>query len=67
MIAGVLTADEAIAYLRLDTMGLRDPRGALDRYRKLGRLRGTQVGRCVMYLRSELDKFLERQTVAVPR
>ena len=67
MYSAVLTADEAIRYLRLDTMGLKNPQLTLDRYRRSGRLRGTQVSKRVVYLQEELDRFLRRLTDENPR
>lgn len=63
----LLTEDEAIRYLRLDTTGVGRPGQTLERYRAMGLLRGTQVGRRVFYRRIELERFLERQTDANPR
>lgn len=63
----LLTEDEAIHYLRLDTTGVLNPGQTLERYRAMSLLRGTQVGRRVFYRRIELERFLERQTDANPR
>ena len=64
----LLTEDEAIRYLRLDTItGLRNPSETLARYRAQGMLRGTQVSKRVFYRRVELDRFLERVTAENPR
>ena len=63
----LLTEDEAIRYLRLDLIDVDDPRETLRRYRKLGLLRGTQVGKCVRYRLVELEAFLARITEAYPR
>jgi hypothetical protein len=60
----VLTADEAIAYLRLDTTGAKSPRRSLDDYRASGRIRGTRVGSRIMYRRIDLDTFLADQAAA---
>lgn len=65
--AGLLTEDEAIAYLRLDTIDIADRRATLRRYREAGQLRGTQVSKRVFYLRDELDAFLKRATQDNPR
>lgn len=65
--AGLLTEDEAIAYLRLDTIDIADRRATLRRYREAGQLRGTQVSKRVFYLREELDAFLKRATQDNPR
>lgn len=64
----LLTEAEAIRYLRLDTIGgTKNPAETLERYRAMGRLRGTQVGRKVFFRRVELDRFLELQTDSNPR
>ncbi len=64
----LLTEEEAIRYLRLDTIaGLRNPKETLARYRAMGQLRGTQVSKRIFYRRVELDRFLERVTAENPR
>lgn len=63
----LLTTDEAIRYLRLDLVDTKDGKKTLAYYRKKGLLRGTQVGKAVLYRRLELDEFIKRQTDAVPR
>ncbi len=64
----LLTEDEAVRYLRLDTIaGLRNPKETLARYRANGMLKGTQVSKRVFYRRVELDRFLERLTAENPR
>jgi len=63
----VLTEDEAVRYLRLDTIRIANPAATLLRYRKLGLLRGTQIGKKVCYRRVELEKFLEKITDKNPR
>jgi hypothetical protein len=63
----LLSPDEAVRYLRLDEIDTKNPNETLERYRKLGRLKATQVSKRLFYLRSELDQFLETQTVIVKR
>ena len=64
----LLTEQEAIQYLRLDTIaGLKRPGETLARYRASGMLRGTQVSKAVFYRRIELDRFLETLTENNPR
>lgn len=64
----LLTEDEAVRYLRLDTIaGLKNPAQTLARYRAAGLLRGTQVSKSVFYRRIELDRFLDRLTSENPR
>ncbi len=61
----LMTAEEAIRFLRLDD--LKAPVDVLYQYRRRGLLRGTQVGRNIRYLRSELIQCLERLTEEKPR
>jgi len=63
----LLTEQEAISYLRLDTINIQNPSDTLQRYRALGHLRGTQLSKRVFYLRSELDHFLRKLTDKNPR
>lgn len=63
----LLTEEEAIRYLRLDIIDVENPEDTLRRYRKQGLVRGTQVGKCVRYRRSELEAFLDRITEKNPR
>jgi hypothetical protein len=63
----LLTEDEAIDYLRLDTIDIADRKATLRRYREAQQLRGTQVSKRVFYLRKELDAFLDRATNENPR
>jgi len=58
----LLTEDEAIRSLRLD--GTPHPARTLKYYRERGMLRSTVVGRRSLYRRVELERFLERQTLA---
>ena len=58
----LLTESEAIRYLRLDTIEITNPSETLRRYRATGLLRGTQVSKRIFFLRTELDRFLERIT-----
>ncbi len=54
----LLTEEEAIRYLRLDTVDIRNRKATLRRYREQGLLRGTQVSKRVFYRRVELERFL---------
>jgi hypothetical protein len=63
----LLTEDEAIRYLRLDLIGIKNPGETLRYYRKEGRLKGTQISKRVFYLREELDRFLNNVTEKNPR
>ncbi len=61
----LLTAEEAVRFLRLED--LKDPLDVLYQYRRKGVLRGTQVGRHIRYLRSEIVACLEKLTEEKPR
>jgi hypothetical protein len=63
----LLTEEEAIRYLRLDSIVVANPRATLARYRRMGLLKGTQVGKCVRYRRAELERFLQAVTDKNPR
>ena len=63
----LLTEEEAIRYLRLDTVDIEHPKETLRRYREQGLLRGTQVSKRIFYRRVELDRLLERLTEGNPR
>ena len=64
----LLTEEEAVRYLRLDTInGLKNPKETLARDRAMGMLKGTQVSKRIFYRRVELDRFLERLTNENPR
>lgn len=63
----MLTEEEAVRYLRLDMIDIKDPAETLRRYRAEGKLRGTQLGKCVRYRRVELERFLDRITDENPR
>ncbi|MEM7210307.1 MAG: helix-turn-helix domain-containing protein [Pseudomonadota bacterium] len=59
----VLTAEEAVRFLRLDgPRGPRDPYQVLYRYRRQCLLKGVQIGREIMYTKEELMAFLRRKT-----
>lgn len=63
----LLTEDEAIRYLRLDTINISDPSATLRRYRENRLLRGTHISKKIFYRRAELDRFIERVTEGNPR
>jgi hypothetical protein len=58
----LLTGDEAIRYLRLDTVGHKNPSTTLRYYRERQKLRATQVGRKLFYSKKELDRLIENLT-----
>ncbi len=57
-----MTPGEAVAFLRLDQTGIKDPLLSLRYYREKGLLRATRIGKAIRYRRVELDRFLEGQT-----
>ncbi|MBY0233176.1 MAG: helix-turn-helix domain-containing protein [Gemmataceae bacterium] len=61
MTTTLMTEAEAIAYLRLDSAGLRRPDEALRWLRRTGRLKYAKVGRRVRFRREWLDELVERQ------
>lgn len=63
----VMTETEAARFLRLDLIRIKDPAETLAYYRRKGLLRGTQIGKCVRYRRSELERFLDLITEKNPR
>ena len=58
----LLTEAEAIRYLRLDIDGPAKPENTLKYYREKKKLKGTQIGKRVLYTRKALDQFLEKMT-----
>lgn len=56
----LLTAEEAIRYLRLDVGDSKNPERTLQYYREKGQLKGVQVARHLRYRRVDLDDFLSR-------
>ena len=63
----LLTEEEAIRYLRLDTVRIAEPSATLRRYRDMGLLRATQVSKRLFYRRVELDRLLDRLPEINPR
>lgn len=58
----LLTPNEAVRYLRIDKLGLKNPLNTLKYYREKGLLKGTYIGNHLFYTKQELDKFIERMT-----
>jgi len=58
----LLTEAEAIRYLRLDTIGHKNPSNTLRYYREKHKLRATKVGKGLFYTRKELGRFIEQLT-----
>ncbi len=63
----VMTEAEVIQFLRLDLIGIRNPSETLSYYRRRGLLRGTQIGKCIRYRRTEVERFLDTITEQNPR
>lgn len=58
----LLTEDEAIKYLRLDTLNLRNPSDTLRYYRNKRLLNATPISNHLFYTRKALNEFLEKIT-----
>ena len=56
----VLTAEEAVRFLRLDTNGTKFPEASLDHYQREGLLHPITIGKCRKYPLSELLRFIDR-------
>lgn len=56
----VLTAEEAIKFLRLDTNGTKHPETTLQHYINEGLLIPITIGKCRKYPLPELVRFVER-------
>ena len=56
----VLTAEEAVLFLRLDQTGIKDPLLSLRYYREKGLLRGVKIGLKLRYRLADLLDFLDR-------
>jgi hypothetical protein len=59
----LLTSFEAVIYLRLDQLGLRQPRESLRWMRRRGLVKFARVGRSVVYRQSWLDDLIDRSAV----
>ena len=60
----LLTQEEAIAVLRLDHLGLKDPRESLRYLRRTGQLGYVKVAGRILIPRGEIGDYLERQRVS---
>ena len=58
----LLTPQEAVRYLRLDTTGSKRPLLTLRHYRQQHKLQVTRLGKRLLYSRRELDRFIEIMT-----
>ena len=56
----VLTSQETIVFLRLDTNGTKHPESTLEHYQKEGLLIPITIGKCRKYPLSELLRFIDR-------
>jgi len=63
----LLTEDEAIRYLRLDTDDSADPKKTLKYYRDTGKLVAIKVGRRKRYRRQDLENFLAQKSELIQR
>ena len=63
----LLTEYEAIRYLRLDTIKIKNPTATLRRYRDAGMLRAVQISKKIFYKRTELERFIEKLMEQNPR
>jgi len=58
----LLTEQEAISFLRLDTDGPTDPTRTLKHYRDKGLLHPTRIGKKLRYSKKELLSFIDLMT-----
>lgn len=58
----LLTEQEAIHFLRLDTDTIKTPHRTLKYYRDKGQLRGTRIGNNFCYTKKELLAFIDKAT-----
>jgi len=58
----LLTEDEAIRYLRLDTLGRKAPSKTLQYYRERGLVKATRISNVNFYTRAALDEFVQTMT-----
>ena len=56
----VLTAEEAVVFLRLDQTDIKDPLASLRYYREKGLLKGVKIGLKLRYRLTDLLDFLDR-------
>jgi hypothetical protein len=63
MADALFTAAEAIAYLKLDRQGLKQPRESLRWLRRTGKLKFARVGRSILFRRSWLDAVIDAGAV----
>lgn len=61
-----LTAEELVRFVRLDAAGTKDPERTLAHYRKLGVLKGVQIGNNIRYMLPDAIEFGERLKAVNP-
>jgi len=60
----LLTQEEAVRVLRLDRLGLRDPKETLRHLRRTGQLGYVKVAGKVLIPRKDIEAYLERHRVS---
>lgn len=60
----LLTESEAVRFLRIDQINVKNPGDSLRRYRDMGALRAVQISRSVFYPLPELKRFIDSQIKA---
>lgn len=63
----LLTADEAICFLRINRSGNRNPRRTLEYYREQGLLTGIKMGRTIVYPLANVFAFAQKKLRDQPR
>ncbi len=63
----LLTEAEAVRFLRIDQMAVKNPGSTLRRYRDCGQLKAIQISRELLYPLASLLEFIERQLEDAPR
>ena len=63
----VLTDADLIRFLRIDETGVEKPGRTLERYRREGWLKGTQIGICIRYQLPDVLNFLSTARDLNPR
>jgi hypothetical protein len=58
----MLTESEAIKFLRLDAMKLKNPARTMSHWRMKGLLKGVRMSRSYVYRRADLDDFVTRMS-----
>ena len=64
LVSDLLTQDEAIRLLRLDALGLKDPKEALRHLRRTRQIAYVKVSGKILIPRRSIDEYLERHLVA---